>query len=84
MGIVKGYLVNQENVMNFVIWFGVGVVVLYMIVIEIINELNKVFIGGMCLVEGFVQVVVLIVLMEGYEVDLQIVFQVLFGVSYGF
>lgn len=81
MGIVKGYLVNQENVMNFVIWFGVGVVVLYMIVIEIINELNKVFIGGMCLVEGFVQVVVL---MEGYEVDLQIVFQVLFGVSYGF
>lgn len=40
--------------MNFVIWFGVGVVVLYMIVIEIINELNKVFIGGMCLVEGFV------------------------------
>lgn len=81
MGIVKGYLVNQENVMNFVIWFGIGVVVLYMIVIEIINELNKVFIGGMCLVEGFVQVVVL---MEGYEVDLQIVFQVLFGVSYGF
>lgn len=42
MGIAKGYLANQENVMNPATWSGTGVVASHMTATEITNELNKV------------------------------------------
>lgn len=41
MGIAKGYLANQENVMNPATWSGAGVVASHMTATEITNELNK-------------------------------------------
>lgn len=46
MGIAKGYLANQENVMNPATWSGTGVVASHMTATEITNELNKVLTGG--------------------------------------
>lgn len=55
MGIAKGYLANQENVMNPATWSGTGVVASHMTATEITNELNKVLTGGTRLAEGLVQ-----------------------------
>lgn len=55
MGIAKGYLANQENVMNPATWSGAGVVASHMTATEITNELNKVLTGGTRLAEGLVQ-----------------------------
>lgn len=76
MGIAKGYLANQENVMNP----GTGVVASHMTATEITNELNKVLTGGTRLAEGLVQAAAL---MEGHEADSQTAFQALFGASHG-
>lgn len=46
MGIAKGYLANQENVMNPATWSGTGVVASHMTATEITNELNKVLTGA--------------------------------------
>lgn len=75
MGIAKGYLANQENVMN-----PASVVASHMTATEITNELNKVLTGGTRLAEGLVQAAAL---MEGHEADSQTAFQALFGASHG-
>lgn len=80
MGIAKGYLANQENVMNPATWSGAGVVASHMTATEITNELNKVLTGGTRLAEGLVQAAAL---MEGHEADSQTAFQALFGASHG-
>lgn len=80
MGIAKGYLANQENVMNPATWSGTGVVASHMTATEITNELNKVLTGGTRLAEGLVQAAPL---MEGHEADSQTAFQALFGASHG-
>lgn len=68
MGIAKGYLANQENVMNPATWSGTGVVASHMTATEITNELNKVLTGGTRLAEGLVQAAAL---MEGHEAPLR-------------
>ena len=45
MGIAKGYLDNQENVMNPSTWSGAGVVASHMTATEVSNDLNKVLMG---------------------------------------
>lgn len=80
MGIAKGYLANQENVMNPATWSGAGVVASHMTATEITNELNKVLTGGTRLAEALVQAAAL---MEGHEADSQTAFQALFGASHG-
>lgn len=78
MGIAKGYLANQENVMNPATWSGTGVVASHMTATEITNELNKVLTGGTRLAEGLVQAAAL---MEGHEADSQTAFQALFALA---
>ena len=45
LGIAKGYLDNQENVMNPATWSGAGVVASHMTATEVTGDLNKVLMG---------------------------------------
>jgi uncharacterized protein YukE len=76
IAIAKGYLANQENVMNPATWSGAGVVASHMTAAEVTNDLNKVLMGGTRLAEGLNQAAAL---MEGHEADSQTAFQALFG-----
>lgn len=76
ISIAKGYLANQENVMNPATWSGAGVVASHMTASEVANDLNKVLMGGTRLAEGLAQAAAL---MEGHEADSQTAFQSLFG-----
>ena len=76
ISIAKGYLANQENVMNPATWSGAGVVASHMTAGEVTNDLNKVLMGGTRLAEGLTQAAAL---MEGHEADSQTAFQSLFG-----
>ncbi|EPQ79160.1 WXG100 family type VII secretion target [Mycobacterium marinum] len=80
LGIAKGYLANQENVMNPATWSGAGVVASHLTATEITNDLNKVLVGGTRLAEGLVQAAAL---MEAHESDSQTAFQALFGAGHG-
>ena len=50
-GSQKGYLDNQENVMNPATWSGAGVVASHMTATEVTGDLNKVLMGGTRLAE---------------------------------
>ena len=78
LAIAKGYLANQENVMNPATWSGAGVVASHMTAAEVTNDLNKVLMGGTRLAEGLTQAAAL---MEAHEADSQTAFQSLFGGS---
>jgi hypothetical protein len=76
LGIAKGYLDNQENVMNPATWSGAGVVASHMTATEVTGDLNKVLMGGTRLAEGLKQAAAL---MEGHEGHSQTAFRALFG-----
>lgn len=78
ISIAKGYMANQENVMNPATWSGAGVVASHMTAAEVTNDLNKVLMGGTRLAEGLSRAAAL---MEGHEADSQTAFQSLFGGS---
>ncbi|BBZ50410.1 WXG100 family type VII secretion target [Mycobacterium heidelbergense] len=76
LAIAKGYLANQENVMNPATWSGGGVIASHMTATEVTNDLNKVLMGGTRLAEGLTHAAAL---MESHEADSQHAFQALFG-----
>lgn len=76
LGIAKGYLDNQENVMTPSTWSGAGVVASHTTATEVTGDLNKVLMGGTRLAEGLKQAAAL---MEGHEGHSQTAFHALFG-----
>ena len=76
LSIARGYLANQEIVMNPATWSGAGVVASHITAVEVTNVLNKILTGGTRLAEGLMQAAAL---MESHEADSQTAFQSLFG-----
>lgn len=78
VAVVKGYLANQENVMNPATWSGDAVVASHRTAMQLSDDLNKILSGGTRLAEGLKQAAAL---MESHEADAQHAFASLFGGS---